>query len=430
MKRIASLALMGMLLLSACAPQASTTPTAEVAPTRAGAPAPVQTPESPPTAEAGAATGHSCVSGGALPEPTQEEIFFVQPGDWVRGPENAAVTIIEWADFQCPFCSDFAPLLQRLEEAYPDDVRVAYRHLPLETHDKAVLAAEATQAAGAQGRFWEMHDLLFEKNAEWVDLSLDGFRAELDSYAAELNLDTQRFSAELDNLTHLSAVCLARDTAYAIGVPGTPFVLLNQQPWPDGVALLAYSNLEGMVKFFTELPDLQYDAYPDTVIDSDKQYSATIVTDKGDIVIDLLPDVAPLAVNSFVFLVRDGWYDNVVFHRVIDGFVAQAGDPTGLGFGNAGYIYKTEWAPEAVTYDGPGLVGVARGGDLDTNGAQFFITRSGIGQSQLDALNGGPYTIFGRVREGQEVVDNLTVRDPSVGEIEPDHILSITIEEN
>ncbi|HEY4691177.1 MAG TPA: peptidylprolyl isomerase [Anaerolineae bacterium] len=164
-------------------------------------------------------------------------------------------------------------------------------------------------------------------------------------------------------------------------------------------------------------------------IGPDKKYTATIATDKGDIVIELYAKQAPLAVNSFVFLARKGWYDDVVWHRVIDQFVAQAGDLTGLGIGSVGYEYKTETSPD-LKYDGAGWVGVARTSQIDTNGAQFFITRTGITQEQLDALNGGPYTIFGQVISGQEIVDSLTVRDPENSpDTEPSVILSITIEE-
>jgi peptidylprolyl isomerase len=110
----------------------------------------------------------------------------------------------------------------------------------------------------------------------------------------------------------------------------------------------------------------------------------------------------------------------------VDSFVAQSGDPTGLGIGG------TRPRPDVArpTYDGPGWVGVARTNQIDTNGAQFFITRAGIGQEQLDALNGGPYTIFGRVLEGQDVVDGLTARDPqSSPDTPPNVIQSIIIEE-
>ncbi len=274
-----------------------------------------------------------------------------------------------------------------------------------------------------------MHDLLFEMYDSWKDLSVDEFRAALSEYAGQIGIDVERFDADLDSGKFTAKVDAANELARLIGLSSTPFLLVNEAPWPDSLSYLAYSNLEGVTKFFAELPALQYSAYPETTIDPEKTYVATIATDQGDIVIELFDEAAPLAVNSFVFLVREGWYDGIVFHRVVDAFVAQAGDPTGLGIGGVGYVYETETSPD-LTYDGAGWVGVARTSQIDTNGAQFFITRTGIGQQQLDALNGGPYTILGRVIEGQDVVDGLTVRDPQGSpDTSPSIIQTITVEE-
>jgi cyclophilin family peptidyl-prolyl cis-trans isomerase len=136
----------------------------------------------------------------------------------------------------------------------------------------------------------------------------------------------------------------------------------------------------------------------------------------------LFADKAPLAVNSFVFLARQGWYDGVTFHRVIPGFVAQAGDPSGTGKGNPGYFFNNETSD--LKFDKPGMVGVANSG-LDTNGSQFFITFA-----PAPHLDGG-YTIFGQVLSGLDAAEKLTPRDPSKGlALQPgDKILSVEIEE-
>ena len=115
--------------------------------------------------------------------------------------------------------------------------------------------------------------------------------------------------------------------------------------------------------------------------------------------IQLYADQAPLAVNSFVFLAKQGWFDGVTFHRVIPGFVAQTGDPSGTGKGGPGYFFKNEVSD--LRYDKPGVVGMANSGP-DTNGSQFFITYAP--QPSLD----GSYTIFGQVIQGMDVVENLT----------------------
>ena len=116
----------------------------------------------------------------------------------------------------------------------------------------------------------------------------------------------------------------------------------------------------------------QYNAPPPMVIDPTKRYTATISTDLGDIVIELFADKAPHTVNNFVFLARDGYYDGVTFHRVIKGFMAQGGDPTGTGSGGPGYRFADEFHP-ALKHDGPGILSMANAGP-GTNGSQFFIT--------------------------------------------------------
>ncbi len=148
----------------------------------------------------------------------------------------------------------------------------------------------------------------------------------------------------------------------------------------------------------------QYNAYPDMVIDTAKQYFATFKMEKGgEFVVQLYPDIAPLTVNSFVFLARDGYFDGVTFHRVLEGFVAQGGDPTGTGMGGPGYEFVNEYSD--LTFDKAGVVAMANSGK-DTNGSQFFIT-----YAPAENLNGG-YTIFGQVIEGMKVVEGLKKRNP------------------
>lgn len=147
-----------------------------------------------------------------------------------------------------------------------------------------------------------------------------------------------------------------------------------------------------------------YDAYPEMVIDVNGRYEAVIVTEKGDIRIKLLSEIAPLAVNNFVFLAEQGFYDGLTFHRVLDGFMAQGGDPTGSGTGGPGYEFANETSPDLV-FDRAGLLAMANAGP-DTNGSQFFIT-----MAAAPWLDGG-YTIFGEVIEGQDVVNALTRRNP------------------
>jgi cyclophilin family peptidyl-prolyl cis-trans isomerase len=148
----------------------------------------------------------------------------------------------------------------------------------------------------------------------------------------------------------------------------------------------------------------QYTQAPEMQIDLSKTYYATVTMQKGgSFKIQLYADKAPITVNSFVFLARDGYFDGLTFHRVLEGFMAQGGDPTGTGTGGPGYEFVNE--DSDLTFDKAGVVAMANAG-RDTNGSQFFITFG-----PQESLNGG-YTIFGQVVEGMDVVNSLTLRNP------------------
>ena len=160
------------------------------------------------------------------------------------------------------------------------------------------------------------------------------------------------------------------------------------------------------------------------VIDPQKKYKATFKTEKGEFVVELYADKAPKTVNNFVFLARDGFYDNTTFHRVIKGFMAQGGDPTGTGRGGPGYKFADEFN-SSLKHNSAGILSMANAGP-NTNGSQFFITYAAL--PELD----GSYTIFAQVTSGMEVLQSLTQRDPAFGDTtapQPDKILKVTIEE-
>lgn len=170
-------------------------------------------------------------------------------------------------------------------------------------------------------------------------------------------------------------------------------------------------------------PRKQYNAPPPLTIDTARTYTATIKTDKGDVRIELLDEQAPQTVNNFVFLARDGYYDGNPFFRVLEGFVAQTGDPTGTGIGGPGYDLTFE--PTDADADS-GVVAMAKpeAAGSPNNGSQFFFLMSD--QPALD----GRYTVFGRVVEGMDVLQQLTARTPQQPDApEPDVIESVTIEE-
>ncbi len=311
-------------------------------------------------------------------------------------------------------------MLAQLQQTYPDQVRLVYRHFPLVSiHDKALLATQAAEAAGRQAAFWPMHDLLFERWQEWTALTPEAFSEWLIGAAGDLNLDVARFRQDLNDPQIVAQAQAAWDEGRQIGLPGTPFLLINGSIYsgPTDATTLSY-----IVELLL-LEQRQFTTCPPMVIDPQKSYIATLHTEKGDIVIELYPQIAPNGVNNFVFLARQGWYDGVPFHRVIPGFVAQGGDPSGTGYGGPGYAFANEVSPD-LTFDRAGRVAYANAGP-GTNGSQFFITYGPA--PNLD----GDYTIFGQVIQGMDVVEQLTPRDPArdPNPPEPDRILSVTIEE-
>jgi cyclophilin family peptidyl-prolyl cis-trans isomerase len=165
---------------------------------------------------------------------------------------------------------------------------------------------------------------------------------------------------------------------------------------------------------------LSWSEPPEMTIDPAKQYEAVLQTEKGAIRIQLFADKAPKTVNNFVFLARQGYYDNVTFHRVLPDFMAQTGDPTGTGSGGPGYTFEDEFSPD-LKHDSEGIVSMANAGP-NTNGSQFFITY--VPTPHLDNV----HTVFGKVIEGMDVVKALTPRDPDDTSAPPgDRILSVEI---
>ena len=284
-----------------------------------------------------------------------------------------------------------------------------------------------------QDRFFEYHYFVLEHQSELGQLQGDALRAKYVEYATELGLDRDRFVADLDSPATAALASVAYEHAVSLGLRGTPTVLLNggqfdpqyllapEEQWASFIAeqKRVIEEQERAEELIKNLPSYER---PPLTIDPQQEYRAIVETEKGIFTIQLFADAAPVTVNSFIFLVNQGWYDGVTFHRVLDGFMAQTGDPTGTGMGGPGYTFENEIDPD-LTFDAAGVVAMANAGP-DTNGSQWFVTFA-----PAEQLNGN-YTIFGAVIEGMDVVNSLTRRDPQTNpDFEGDRILSIAIEE-
>ncbi len=384
-------------------------------------------------APTGTATmGCSVISSGQPTQAASQGLPAVTSSDYVLGPENASVTLLAYCDFQSAQCEIFNRVLDQLEKEHPNDLKVVLRPFPVPTSavptaaakavDKSELSVQAAIAAGNQGKFWAMRDLLHTQYNAWTGLSAAAFMQWITGQADGLGLDKVKFAKDLTSSETINRANDLYTSATTLGINGLPTVFINGTL--QSRAALSYEGLDSTIGLLALAPK-EYKTCPPFSIDQSKQYTATLHTEKGDIVMQLYADKAPLAVNSFVFLAKQGWFNGVTFHRVIPGSFAQTGDPSGTGQGGPGYYFKNEISTN-LKFDKPGVVGMWNTGSPDTNGSQFFITYTP--QPNLD----GSYTIFAQVIKGMDVVESLTARDlqRATGPVEPgDKILSVTIQE-
>jgi protein-disulfide isomerase len=146
--------------------------------------------------------------------------------DHIRGALDGKVTLVEFGDFQCPACGAYEPLIRKVTEDNANVLKVVFRHFPLtQIHKNALIAAKASEAAGIQGKFWEMHDILYEKQAEWSE----GINARdfILIYATTIGLDTKKFTEDLNNKSIEDKILAEYKEGVKLGVQGTPTFFLN-----------------------------------------------------------------------------------------------------------------------------------------------------------------------------------------------------------
>lgn len=338
----------------------------------------------------------------------------------IFGSKDAPVTIILFSDYNCLQCAFLAASLRQVRLAHPDDVRIVALHAPQADRpldDSAILAAEA---ADLQGKFWEMNDLLFEKQAEWTGLTAVSFLAWSVARAGELGLDIAQFEADLSGLEVQDR--LQRAVQFSTGAqPFTPPLLYVNSASPY-TGLADFGSLDSVIRL-DALVSRQFSTCPPHSVDANHQVLVTLETSKGLVTLQLYPDKAPLAVNNFVFLARSGWYDDITFYEVQPGMLVASGDPSETGLGNPGYLFGSEIAT-GLQFDQPGMLAMDNDGP-GTNGSRFFITLAAMPE-----LN-GQYTIFGQVIRGLEVLSGLAPRLPQPGVALPpgDALLRVSVEE-
>jgi protein-disulfide isomerase len=186
-----------------------------------------------------------------VPAPLTGGVLAVPPGqnDHGKGPEDAPLVLVEYSDLQCPACAYFQPILKKLTEEpeLAGKIRLVFRNFPLRSiHPNAQQAAQAVEAAHLQGKFWEMHDLLFERQARWSGLTAGAARTQFIAYAGELGLDVAKFERDLTSDAVRDHVAADVSSGELSGVSGTPTFYLN------GIRTASFESYEEFKKFFTD----------------------------------------------------------------------------------------------------------------------------------------------------------------------------------
>lgn len=345
---------------------------------------------------------------GTIPSSTlSPALEAIETRDYILGLDDAYVTIVMYGGFQCARCARYARDLEILRSDYPDDLRLIWRQLPnTNSNDKAALAFQASEAAAAQGRFWDMHAVLFTTQNQWIGMSVEEFREQLNTYAQTVGLDLKLFNAALDDERYLPLIEEYQQQADELGIVGIPNLLINGEPLSTRDDLF---GLNGAIQLAL-LERRFFDTPPPMTIDLEQDYQAVIETEDGDIRIDLFEKDSPLTVNNFVFLAEQGWFDNTSFFLVLPDFYAQAGDPSGTGQGYPGYRIEGEH-DNGYVFDSEGLVAMShRPGEPDNAGSQFLITLDTLPNHEAEW--DGKYTIFGHVVSGMDMIHTLTSRNP------------------
>lgn len=172
-------------------------------------------------------------------DPTQLEVSV---SDWQQGPSTPKLTLVEYADFECPACSAYQPVLKEVKETFKEELRFVYRSFPLPMHRNAVASALAAEAAGKQGKFWEMHDLLYAKQKEWGGKPTED-RAQFEKYATELGLNVEQFKQDMEGDELRAKIDASKQSGEDLHVNGTPTFFLDGELLKNPSSAQAFKDL-------------------------------------------------------------------------------------------------------------------------------------------------------------------------------------------
>ena len=350
--------------------------------------------------------------------------------DHVFGKVDATSTLVEYGDPQCPACAAFQPMVKTLLASYSDTLKIVSRHYPLTSiHDKALVASRALEAANEQGKFSELQDLLYSRQTEWSSVPITDFNKTLDGFAKELKMDVDKFDKSLASPEIAARVDRDIKSGTVLQLQATPSLFLDGQPIPStafsdpnlGPNLASYLKRRAGYKTFLAAKPLRF-AKPESVSDGKSIYEVTLKTSKGDVVLELDPKIAPVNVNSFLFLAQKGYYNDTKI-QLNDAQVNALlfSDPSGSGLGTSGYECDSELsATPATAWKTPGTVALFKstGQDADQTGSQIVIT---FAESPQLA---GAFTVIGQVTKGLELAKMLA---PDDGKATPDKIVSVSV---
>ena len=352
----------------------------------------------------------------------------ITDADLVIGPENATVTFIEYSQLTCPACASFEPLLVAIQEQYPEDVRLVYRHFLFQ--EKSEITAQALEAAAKQGKFSEFKNYMFDRrsknveNPEHTNLPDDAFWGSvaendldewLEDYLGELGIDQNQFFEDMYSTEIIEKIKATSEVAEVLMLNSTPTLYVNGRLWAQEVPR-DFGTLSLFIQIL-KTQDKEYNECPPNKIQSNIDYSATISTTKGDFIVDLFEEIAPVTVNSFIFLAQEGWYDNLPFFVTSD--LALSGDLSDTTYGGPGYAIIDEFSDDQSLNDIGKLATYSLAPGI--NGSSFIINKS-TQENQKDL------TIFGEVTEGMDIVNALELRENIFSPV-IDRILKVTINE-